>query len=780
MRSDSSTSGDFFNLTEFKSLVERLDLEDADLVMYLLLLSKNGLLKVEEDNIVVDFPPNAHEDLRNVTDTLKAVHECESDGLVQLNGIIGNSEEWVDLARFMFENMPMNEGAMYLASEWLCDRVFSECPFRGYRIFPSSLFSVIDFALDIKDGNSFYEPWSSVFSPMLWLNPGVRYIGNAPDNYQLAIGKMLMMLNDRPTDCLYAGNPFTEDFTAQPDYIFIDSTSLTCDTGMSVIEMLLKAINYARIKVAFVCHRRLCFNKVLNQLVAEGYIESICSVYDQPGHLMPLVIIAGHANRGSECIEMIKLPKNFNSALESEDFTKAEGFMYENIPTDVILENNGILYPDYYLHDNSRQNSELVPIGNLIHEIQPTPAYIDEGRILNSDVLRQFFGREVISAADVSVSTTSLMGTGELTKLYHCDKDFLAVRSTDGYASYCKSPEAIYFPQNFWAFEVDTDKVRPEYLVSVMRKESFLDQIQAHGGFGNPLIDAKDIMLKCRVPLPSDLSEQTRLAMESRGDYVGRYINELETKLKTRLVDFEQSQRQRKHSLKNAMDPIVASVKTLLLLINEQPTLSKDFVICGKTADTLGQLAERLNNNIINISRAIGKLVPKEEYQAAESVNIGRYIQQYKSNSLARDYEIQIDESVMSLGEATFVFIAPDHLAEIFDNLCNNAKVHGFVDNSREDYAVRFSLSINDNPLNPMAFVCVSNNGVPVSQCIDPSHVFAWGISDGKGSGIGCNHLQAIARHFGGDAEYRENKWARDGFASQFIISLPITDKYEN
>ena len=779
MDSDLSTSVKFFDLTKFKALVERLDREDADLVMYLLLLFKNGWLKVEND-IVVNIPSTAPDSLRYIAETLAAVHECERDELLQFNCLLENSEAWAGIARFLVEDMQMDEGAIYLVSEWLCDRVFYDCPYPGYRIFPGTLFSIIDFALGIKDGNTFFEPWSSVFSPMLWLNPGVRYIGIAPDNYQLAIGMMLMMLNDRPTDCLFAGKPFTKDFTARPNYIFIDATSLTCDPGLSEADMLMKAINYARIKVAFVCNRQLCFSNALNQLVAEGYIESICSLHDQAGHPMPVVIIAGHENRGVGYVEMFKLPRNFNAALESEDFTKADGYLYENIPTDIILENDGILYPDYYLHDNSGQESDMVSLGALIHEIEPVPAYVDEGRILNSDVLRQLFGREVISGADVPVSTASLMGKGEVTKLYHCSKDFLAVRSTDGYASYCKSPEAIYFPQNFWAFEVDTDKVRPEYLVSEMRKGSFLDQIQAHGGFGNPLIDAKDIMLKCCIPLPTDLSEQTRLAMESKGDYVGRYVKELETTLKTRLTEFEQSQRQRKHSLKNALDPIVASIKTLLLLINEQPTLNKDFVIPGKTVDTLGRLAGRLNTNILNISRAIGQLVPKEEYQPAEPVNISRYIQQYKGNSLATDYEIQIDESVLSLGETTFVSIASEHLAEIFDNLCNNAKVHGFVDNSRADYAVRFSLSVSDNPLNPMAYVCVSNNGVPVSQCIDPSHVFAWGISDGKGSGIGCSHLQAIARHFGGDAEYRENKWARDGFASQFIISLPITDKYEN
>ena len=103
-------------------------------------------------------------------------------------------------------------------------------------------------------------------------------------------------------------------------------------------------------------------------------------------------------------------------------------------------------------------------------------------------------------------------------------------------------------------------------------------------------------------------------------------------------------------------------------------------------------------------------------------------------------------------GDSFEEFVFPkDALRRIFNNIVSNAQAHGFTEETRKDYKLKFSWRSDETGL----FIEIENNGTPIPTDRDTSSLLEYGVStalhhDGH-NGIGCNEIDDIMRRYDGD-----------------------------
>ena len=111
-------------------------------------------------------------------------------------------------------------------------------------------------------------------------------------------------------------------------------------------------------------------------------------------------------------------------------------------------------------------------------------------------------------------------------------------------------------------------------------------------------------------------------------------------------------------------------------------------------------------------------------------------------------------EVILRKGDSLNLFLFPkDALERVFKNIISNAKAHGFVDKSRNDYQLRFSWHVDGMAL----IVEIDNNGSAIPNDRDTASLLEYGVStnlhnDGH-NGIGCNEIDDIMQRYDGKVE---------------------------
>jgi signal transduction histidine kinase len=111
-------------------------------------------------------------------------------------------------------------------------------------------------------------------------------------------------------------------------------------------------------------------------------------------------------------------------------------------------------------------------------------------------------------------------------------------------------------------------------------------------------------------------------------------------------------------------------------------------------------------------------------------------------------------EIILRKGDSLNLFLFPkDALERVFKNIISNAKAHGFVDKSRNDYQLRFSWHVDGMAL----IVEIDNNGSAIPNDRDTASLLEYGVStnlhnDGH-NGIGCNEIDDIMQRYDGKVE---------------------------
>lgn len=239
---------------------------------------------------------------------------------------------------------------------------------------------------------------------------------------------------------------------------------------------------------------------------------------------------------------------------------------------------------------------------------------------------------------------------------------------------------------------------------------------------------------------------------------------------------YKKSVRMRKHALTQSLSSIEVMFYALNKYRQKQNGIISDTEVISKVkGTTVKEAFAFLERNIKDMMPTLEHIADVEYYfNNPEWIDPEKFTEEYilknekgwlnfkpvitwgKGHNLA---ETDIKDSavgnvIISKGESINMLWFPrDALERVFNNIISNAQAHGFTDNSRHDYHMRFSWHTDEIAM----FIEIENNGTAISDDIDTSSLLDYGVSsslheDGH-NGIGCNEIDDIMHRFGGSVE---------------------------
>ena len=157
-------------------------------------------------------------------------------------------------------------------------------------------------------------------------------------------------------------------------------------------------------------------------------------------------------------------------------------------------------------------------------------------------------------------------------------------------------------------------------------------------------------------------------------------------------------------------------------------------------------------------------------------VNFKPVVTWSKGHNLAKqDLKDLSGEIILHKGEPIHTMLFPkDALKQVLDNIVSNAISHGFKDESRNDYLLRFSWETDGIALK----MCVENNGLPIPADRSTSSLLEYGVSTSLNSnghhGIGCNEIDGIMRKYDGNVELVPSP--EDEFKVKYVLTFNRTN----
>nr|WP_303118182.1 ATP-binding protein [uncultured Prevotella sp.] len=305
------------------------------------------------------------------------------------------------------------------------------------------------------------------------------------------------------------------------------------------------------------------------------------------------------------------------------------------------------------------------------------------------------------------------------------------------------------------------------------------------------------IMDKIIVPNHSDLERATFLS-EANYNAFESSRKELEQEHKS----YIKAVRMRKHALTQSASAIEATFYALNAYRERQNgTISDNERISRIKQTTVKDAFEYLSMATKDLLVKLDHIADVEyTFTKPEWINPEEFVESYiqkhengwvnfkpvvtweKGHNLA-DKDVKIKDSenplkeiiVLKKGEPLHVMQFPkDALKQILDNIVSNAMSHGFKDESRNDYQLRFSWETDGSDLK----ICVENNGAPIPYDRSTSSLLEYGVStslDSNGHhGIGCNEIDGIMRKYDGKVEIVSS--SEDEFKVKYILTFNRTN----
>lgn len=331
--------------------------------------------------------------------------------------------------------------------------------------------------------------------------------------------------------------------------------------------------------------------------------------------------------------------------------------------------------------------------------------------------------------------------------------------------TFCNASKSspIYVDPSVYAFKINTDKVSLPYLMYYL---SWVDQALNEGSTvpRNSLLSINSL----KIVYPESLSAQKIAVEEGKKAYIQKKIEEsgLKAEIERMKTEYINEVRMRKHDMKTPLAQLVNSFtlidKFLDRIQGNKEVVDNIRIFLGRQKVALDNLQGQLqrlsdedvygNPERFNLEDALRHIVPSSN----------RYTVNYRRDNIAFN-EAEI--------ETAFVKMNPANFASIVNNILDNALRHGFVDDTRSDYRVDITLTIEDN----MYVVTFANNGVPFPKGLNAERYGIKGESAGKnaGTGIGGYRIKSISEHFGGMFSLKTTR-QKDEIISNVIIKLPI------
>lgn len=460
------------------------------------------------------------------------------------------------------------------------------------------------------------------------------------------------------------------------------------------------------------------------------------------------------------------------------------------VPTSEIIGNNYITYPLFYLNKKveCEDGKKLMSLGQCLKQL-PIKYSNDKSGLFFS------FNRSNYNAAEYIVKAEELQVRNmEGSQLRVVMEDCLLWTKFMKQFAYLKtSGKPVFVRPNFKAFKVNEEVITPQYLLSELYKDYFVEQLDRFGRNtfgGHGAYMSVDDFLNCKIQVPMSKLEQEKAVLDGQSVLLEERAASLEATYQKKFENFVLGQRQRKHAVAQVLNEIMPTVQNIKDFIDINESVNKNSVISQRSGKKLGEYLSVLVEQTNKVIGMVDRFTSQEAYAPAEKVDLYDFLPSYvKSKDVNeicsiefcpdindfkyQDYRMFFDEQRELKEDAhCFVNVSKKDLTQMLDNLIENAKAYGF--GSRKEYGNEIMIAILSNHgANGTACIQVANNGELVSESIDLKKLFTWGI--GKHTGIGCWQVRDIAEHFGGSVAYDEH--LQSPYPCVFSIYLPLIEE---
>ena len=520
----------------------------------------------------------------------------------------------------------------------------------------------------------------------------------------------------------------------------------------------------------------------LQRLIEEKAIDSIISL-EKDIHSAKEIIM-GDKDDILLCIE-----KKDHLAVR---FINDKTHMSSTISVDDLDSN--LLWPSYYL---TKRPENGRPLGSIVHNV----AGFKHGFLsaFNNPLEEANDGVLVIEPTDLSDSYKDCnLGDNSLLPVPKKSYRYYSVPVSCVYA-YCNSEKLVVgylddmsqvksIANNSISGLVPKRNIDPRYISALMLMPEVKQQILSICDGIVSALDYQTILDRIIVPKHTP-KERLQFLAEANYDAL-RYTKQ---ELKKNHEDYKKAVRMRKHALTQSLSSIEAMFYSLnACRIRQNGRLENNDVISRLKGTTAKGAFEYIEPNLKNMMFTLEHIADVEySFGNVEGINpeefIEDYIAEYETgwlnfkpvvtwekghNLVANDVkDPKTGNIILRKGTpAHLLHFAKDALEHIFNNIISNAIAHGFTDENRKDYQLRFSWYSDGLAV----IVEIENNGTPIPSNRDTATLLEYGVStalhkDGH-NGIGCNEIDDIMRRYGGKVELLSTP--NEEFTVKYILTF--------
>ena len=275
-----------------------------------------------------------------------------------------------------------------------------------------------------------------------------------------------------------------------------------------------------------------------------------------------------------------------------------------------------------------------------------------------------------------------------------------------------------------------------------------------------------------KVLIPNH-SEKERVEFLSEANYEALLVSQEEREQEQ--SNYTRAIRMRKHSLTQSLSSVEAMFYALNSYRKKHGVLNNEDVISRVKKTTVHEAFEFISQGLKDLMPALEHIAEVEyTFEKPEWIDPEKFIEDYIQknekgwlnfkpivtwehghNQAVEDLKNPVSgELIIRKGGSLNLFLFPkDALERVFKNIISNAKAHGFVDKSRNDYQVRFSWHTDGMSLT----IEIENNGSPIPSDRDTASLLEYGVStdlhNNGHNGIGCNEINDIMKRYDGKIE---------------------------
>ena len=516
---------------------------------------------------------------------------------------------------------------------------------------------------------------------------------------------------------------------------------------------------------------RIRANKLVAPLVDKGYLHMLIQL--PPGLLHhtgigTVLYVFGREPQqcvkvidASSCLKKLRVDHTLRDRYQVKNtIDSSEAYPKEcaEVPISVIAKNAYSLHIAKYMYVRPpflEEEGKYIILGKVLKEVRGQSQFLDqEGRLFinKRNELPRIYELDELKSVPLY----------EQKRCRKFESDVLIVRGDQ--FSYCKATaDSPLFVSGglFKFYKLNTSIITAKFLLIELYQAYFKEQTAIFTkDLIVPYIPTKSLFdMRIRF-LP--LKEQEAYVATQYADLASKYAQkvgiELDTVRSMQFKHYHRDMRIRKHSLAQVVGAVSGAISNLnRCRIENQGQLNDTTVVSPWSGATAAQYFEKLIADTHKLELMLEKLtdvidIKEENYKKISAIE---FCESYRKQFLDSHVKVELDtiglkEAGISKNKGDNIYIEPHILSEIFMNIIDNAKRHGFQDKSEKKYEVRFVLAPTElSRKQPGISIKIANNGTPFHPSMDAAKFFTWG--EGLHSGIGGWDIKNRTERMGGE-----------------------------